>query len=243
MTVDEQAKLRNLQSLWLSQLNDQLTAISVPVKPAYLRDTVTKMLHDKGEDIICTNIALEWYLEQHSDRPLDPKNIVDAIIEHKGWNWDEVPHLRRNSNYYITVDSDDDELQDTNGISTKKHRRTTKDFDVIRNAIDFIESFPATPGIETLDVRLQNDIKVADEVLAWRSKDTDTYDYRQQFQIFLNRLQTLPDNAKQITFADIDEAIVNGVDYAVQYRRDDSQSHQPSNIILLSRDGTFKIIR
>ena len=45
------------------------------------------------------------------------------------------------------------------------------------------------------------------------------------------------------TFADIDASIVLGVDYAVQYRRDDTSRHQPSNIILLSRDGTFKIIR
>ena len=45
------------------------------------------------------------------------------------------------------------------------------------------------------------------------------------------------------TFADIDRAIVDGVDYAVQYRRNDNSPHQPSNIILLSRDGTFKIIR
>ena len=37
--------------------------------------------------------------------------------------------------------------------------------------------------------------------------------------------------------------IVNGVDYAVEYRRDDTTPHHPSNIILLSRDGTFKIIR
>ncbi len=45
------------------------------------------------------------------------------------------------------------------------------------------------------------------------------------------------------TFADIDPAIVNGVDYAVNYRRSDPSSHAPSNIILLGRDGTFKIIR
>ena len=45
------------------------------------------------------------------------------------------------------------------------------------------------------------------------------------------------------TFADIDGAIVDGVDYAVQYRRNDNRPRQPSNIILLSRDGTFKIIR
>lgn len=44
-------------------------------------------------------------------------------------------------------------------------------------------------------------------------------------------------------FADINEEIIKGVDYAVEYRRNDSVPHQPSNIILLSRDGTFKIIR
>lgn len=45
------------------------------------------------------------------------------------------------------------------------------------------------------------------------------------------------------TFAEIDAAIVQGVDYAVEYRRDDTSRHQPSNIILLSHEGTFKIIR
>ena len=45
------------------------------------------------------------------------------------------------------------------------------------------------------------------------------------------------------TFADIEPDIVNGVDYAVEYRRNDTTHHHPSNIILLSRDGTFKIIR
>ena len=45
------------------------------------------------------------------------------------------------------------------------------------------------------------------------------------------------------TFADIDPSIVQGVDYVVEYRRQDNTLHQPSNIILLSRDGTFKIIR
>ena len=44
------------------------------------------------------------------------------------------------------------------------------------------------------------------------------------------------------TFADISPAIVNGVDYVVEYRRGDTTPHHPSNIILLSRDGTFKII-
>ncbi len=44
-------------------------------------------------------------------------------------------------------------------------------------------------------------------------------------------------------FNDISPAIVDGVDYTVQYRRNDNSPHQPSNIILLARDGSFKIIR
>ena len=49
--------------------------------------------------------------------------------------------------------------------------------------------------------------------------------------------------ATAATFADIDPAIKQGVDFTVEYRRGDTKPHQPSNIILLSRDGTFKIIR
>jgi L-threonylcarbamoyladenylate synthase len=45
------------------------------------------------------------------------------------------------------------------------------------------------------------------------------------------------------TYAEIDQAIIQGVDYVVEYRRQDTTLHQPSNIILLGRDGTFKIIR
>ena len=45
------------------------------------------------------------------------------------------------------------------------------------------------------------------------------------------------------TFAEIDDVIKSGVDHVVEYRRTDNTPHQPSNIILLSRDGTFKIIR
>ena len=45
------------------------------------------------------------------------------------------------------------------------------------------------------------------------------------------------------SFAEISPEIVKGVDHVVEWRRDDKTPHQPSNIILLGRDGTFKIIR
>ena len=45
------------------------------------------------------------------------------------------------------------------------------------------------------------------------------------------------------SFAEITPAIVQGVDHVVTWRQNDKAPHQPSNIILLGRDGTFKIIR
>ena len=45
------------------------------------------------------------------------------------------------------------------------------------------------------------------------------------------------------TFAEITPAIIGGVDYVVNYRRDDTTPARASNIILLASDGTFKIIR
>lgn len=45
------------------------------------------------------------------------------------------------------------------------------------------------------------------------------------------------------TYAEINEAIVNGVDYVVNYRRDDTAKHKPSSIIKLGANGLVKIIR
>jgi len=44
-------------------------------------------------------------------------------------------------------------------------------------------------------------------------------------------------------FNEISDEIKNGVDYVVKYRQDDTTPHAASNIIMLSSDGTFKIIR
>ncbi len=46
-----------------------------------------------------------------------------------------------------------------------------------------------------------------------------------------------------VTFAQISEEIVQGVDYVVKYRQDDLAPHAPSNIIKLASDGTFTILR
>lgn len=44
-------------------------------------------------------------------------------------------------------------------------------------------------------------------------------------------------------FANIAEEIKNGVDYVVEYRREDESKHSPSNIIKLSNSGIVKVIR
>lgn len=44
-------------------------------------------------------------------------------------------------------------------------------------------------------------------------------------------------------YADISPEIIDGVDYVVNYRRDECSRAQPSSIIKISDDATFKIIR
>lgn len=45
------------------------------------------------------------------------------------------------------------------------------------------------------------------------------------------------------TFAEIDDAIKNGVDYVVSYRRNDMSPHKSSDIIKVSDSGVVKVIR
>ncbi len=44
-------------------------------------------------------------------------------------------------------------------------------------------------------------------------------------------------------FHEIEDAIVQGVDYVCLFRRDDETPHEPSSIIKVNADGTFRIIR
>lgn len=45
------------------------------------------------------------------------------------------------------------------------------------------------------------------------------------------------------TYREISEAILEGVDYVVRYRRDDLSEHQPSSIIKLGLHNEIKVIR
>ena len=199
MTREEQQKVDNMLQVWSAQLHRQLSAVSIPVKPTYLRDTVTQILQSKGYTEPCTNRHLEWYLVRYDAKQLIPAEIADAITQHRGSKWDSMPHLVRDAEYNINV-------ANSNKSDGQKTRRKEEDFLRIRDAFEFIESFPATPGIDTLDARLANDITVADMVLSWRKKSLTRYDdYMTVFQTFINSLQTLPDDARQITFADTTE--------------------------------------
>lgn len=44
-------------------------------------------------------------------------------------------------------------------------------------------------------------------------------------------------------FAEIEQAILDGADYVCRFRREDETPHEPSTIIKLNTDNTFKIIR
>ena len=44
-------------------------------------------------------------------------------------------------------------------------------------------------------------------------------------------------------YSEIEAAILNGADYVCRFRRDDDCPHEPSSIIKVNDDGSFKIIR
>ena len=44
-------------------------------------------------------------------------------------------------------------------------------------------------------------------------------------------------------YAEIEQAILDGADYVCRFRRDDKTPHEPSTIIKVNADGTFRIIR
>ena len=44
-------------------------------------------------------------------------------------------------------------------------------------------------------------------------------------------------------FVEIEQEILDGADYVCQFRREDDCPHEPSSIIKINGDGTFKIIR
>ena len=44
-------------------------------------------------------------------------------------------------------------------------------------------------------------------------------------------------------FAEIEQAILDGADYVCRFRREDDTAYEPSSIIKLNADGTFRIIR
>ncbi len=44
-------------------------------------------------------------------------------------------------------------------------------------------------------------------------------------------------------FHEIEQAILDGADYVCQFRRNDDCPHEPSSIIKINNDGSFKIIR
>lgn len=44
-------------------------------------------------------------------------------------------------------------------------------------------------------------------------------------------------------FHEIEQAILEGADYVCRFRREDETPHQPSSIIKVNTDGTFKVIR
>lgn len=222
MSADDQKKTAEFIQRWLAHLKKKLAEVSKPVEPVYLRDTVTQILQRQEHDIKCENAMISWYLGQYKTRDLDPEKIAQAIVEHKGTEWAKIKPLVKDAEYNIrlTVPGADagPEHEDgqegsghTDGAQAKpvtgKRSYMKGRHQEILAVFEYIESFPSTPGIERLDEQLRHDLAIVKEVINWRQQATDDYSYREQFQFYLEQLQTLPDNMEEITFATLNDKI------------------------------------
>ena len=220
MSADDQSKTAVFIQRWLSHLNSKLDEVSKPVKPVYLRDAVTEILHQKGHDIKCENAMISWYLGQYKTKVLDPEKIAQAIIDHEGTEWSKMKPLVKDTEYNIRLNvpgtdagneqqKSQEGLEQADGIQsqtlTTKRTYLKGRRQEILAVFEYIESFPSTPGIEQLDEKLRNDLAVVKQVINWRQQATNDYNYREQFQFYLEQLQMLPDDVKDISFASLDD--------------------------------------
>ena len=220
MSTDDQNKTAVFIMEWLTHLRKKLAEVSKPVVPVYLRDTVTQILQRQGHDIRCENAMISWYLGQYKTRDLDPEKIAQAIVEHKGTEWAKIKPLVKDAEYNIrlTVPGADASIGRQNGqegfghddgaqakpVTGKRSYMKGRHQEILA-VFEYIESFPSTPGVEQLDEQLRHDLAIVKEVINWRQQATDNYSYREQFQFFLEQLQTIPDGIKNISFATLDD--------------------------------------
>jgi hypothetical protein len=190
-------KMQQIHETWTAHLRETIESICKPVKPVYLTDEVTKKLQEKGSDIKCENVHLEWYLATRRGKAVTPEKVAAAILAYDGTDWSSVKRLVKDDAYNIRVE---DEPQSAVGEGQKKRSYIRNRYEAVTKVFEFIWSLPAVPHIDTLEERLKNDLQIIDELAAWRKQDTEDYDYSTKYQEFLSRLQTLPASAKKIKF-------------------------------------------
>lgn len=190
-------KMQQIHEAWTAHLRETIERICKPVKPVYLTEEVTKKLQEKGSDIKCENVHLEWYLATRRGKAVTPEKVAAAILAYDGTDWSSVKRLVKDDAYNIRVE---DEPQSTVGEDQKKRSYIRNRYEAVTKVFEFIWSLPAVPHIDTLEERLKNDLQIFDELAAWRKQDTEDYDYSTKYQEFLSRLQTLPAAVKKIKF-------------------------------------------
>lgn len=190
-------KMQQIHEAWTVHLRETIERICKPVKPVYLTEEVTKKLQEKGSDIKCENVHLEWYLATRRGKAVTPEKVAAAILAYDGTDWSSVKRLVKDDAYNIRVE---DEPQSAVEEGQKKRSYIRNRYEAVTKVFEFIWSLPAVPHIDTLEERLKNDLQIFDELAAWRKQDTEDYDYSTKYQEFLSRLQTLPAAVKKIKF-------------------------------------------
>lgn len=200
MSAAERVAMTELCSTWKAAIEKLQMQISSDSKPIYLADEVTHVLAEKGSDLKCERVMLEWYLSAHRDEPMEPENIADAILSVDGTDWEHTKHLVKDAAYHIRPvipSPTDDSPVD---VESGKRRYLRGRYDEILRVFEFIYSFSTLPDIEDVAARLRHDLEVIRKFLTWRKEDTADYSYAAKYIDCIDALQTLPDAARNMEF-------------------------------------------
>ncbi len=142
--------------------------------PVYYEDIVNSLLLGKS-DIKCSRVHLEWCLSVLGPKNMKPGKIVDVILKHESKEWDELLPLANDDYYSVRLANNSEEIQ--------------ADF---RKKIEFIYRLSVPSLTDSIIDKLENDIKVVNEIKHLREKATTNYrEMIAEYLRAINNLQTV----------------------------------------------------
>lgn len=172
MTTADVNELTQFITKWKARVSELM--VKRQYTPIYYEDAVNSLLLGKS-DIKCSRIHLEWCLAVLGPKNMKPGKIVDVILKHESKEWDDLLPLAYDDCYSVRLADNSEEIK--------------SDF---RKKIEFIYRLSVPSLTDSIVDKLENDLKVVNEMKHLREKATVNYhDMIKEYLVFISRLQTV----------------------------------------------------